>query len=179
VRSAVGKEIALMVDYNQFLSVSEAHQRLKWLDEEGLSWIEEPTRADDYTGHAQISRFASTPIQLGENWWGLHDMAKSVAAGASDLVMVDVMKIGGVTGWLRAAALAASAGLPLSSHTFPEISAHLLAVTPTVHWLEYLDLAGTVLQTKVTVEKGYVMPSSLPGTGLNWQEDMVERFLRV
>ena len=179
VRSAVGKEIALMVDYNQFLSVSEAHQRLKWLDEEDLSWIEEPTRADDYSGHAQICHEASTPIQLGENWWGLHDMAKSVAAGASDLVMVDVMKIGGVTGWLRAAALAASAGLPLSSHIFPEVSAHLLAVSPTAQWLEYLDLAGTVLQAKVTVDKGHVIPSSLPGTGLNWQEEMVQRFLQA
>ncbi len=106
-------------------------------------------------------------------------MAKSVTAGASDLVMIDVMKIGGVTGWLRAAALAASAGLPLSSHIFPEISAHLLTVSPTAQWLEYLDLAGTVLQAKVTVEKGHVMPSSLPGTGLTWQEDMVERFLQA
>lgn len=177
VRSAVGKEIVLMVDYNQFLTVSEAHQRLALLDAEGLFWIEEPTRADDYAGHAQICREASTLIQLGENWWGLHDMTKSVTAGASDLVMVDVMKIGGVTGWLRAAALAASAGLPLSSHIFPEISAHLLAVSPTAQWLEYLDIAGALLQEPVTVDKGHVTPSSRPGIGLNWQEEMVQRFL--
>jgi mandelate racemase len=177
VRSAVGNEIELMVDYNQYLSVSEAHQRLRLLDEEGLSWIEEPTRADDFAGHAQISRETRTPIQIGENWWGLHDMTKSVAAGASDLVMPDVMKIGGVTGWQRAAALAASAGLPLSSHIFPEFSAHLLAVSPTAHWLEHLDLAGKVLEEPVTVNKGHVMPSSRPGAGLMWQEEMVERYL--
>ena len=179
VRSAVGKEIVLMVDYNQFLSVSEAHQRLKLLDEEGLFWIEEPTRADDYAGHAQIRQEASTLIQLGENWWGLHDMAKSVTAGASDLVMVDVMKIGGMTGWLRAATLAASAGLPLSSHIFPEISAHLLAISPTAQWLEYLDVAGVLLQEPVTVDKGYITPSFQPGIGLDWQEEMVQRFLQT
>ena len=177
VRSAVGKEIVLMVDYNQCLPVPEAHQRLTLLDAEGLFWIEEPTRADDYAGHAQIRQDAGTLIQLGENWWGLHDMAKSVMAGASDLVMVDVMKIGGVTGWQRAAALAASAGLPLSSHIFPEISAHLLAVSLTAQWLEYLDVVGTLLQEPVTVDKGYVTPSSRPGTGLNWQEEMVQRYL--
>jgi mandelate racemase len=177
VRAAIGKEVALMVDYNQLLSVSEAQQRLRQLDEEDLTWIEEPTRADDYMGHAQIARFAKTPIQLGENLWGLSDMAKSVAADASDLVMVDVMKIGGVTGWQRAAALAAAAGLPLSSHLFPEISAHLLPISPTAQWLEHLDLAGDILQTRVSVVNGYIMPSSLPGNGLNWQEDLVERFL--
>jgi mandelate racemase len=177
VRSAVGKEIALMVDYNQYLSVSEALQRLRLLDKEELAWIEEPTRADDYAGHAQISCEARTPIQLGENWWGLHDMTKSVTARASDLVMPDVMKIGGVTGWQRAAALAASAGLLLSSHTFPEFSAHLLAVSPTAHWLEYLDLARTVLKEPVVVNKGYVIPSSRPGAGLIWREEMVQRYL--
>jgi mandelate racemase len=117
------------------------------------------------------------PIQLGENWWGLADMTKSVAAGASDLVMLDVMKIGGVTGWLRGSALAASAGLPLSSHIFPEISTHLLAVSPTAHWLEHLDLAAAVLQEPVVVDKGKVTSSTRPGTGLIWQEEVVERFL--
>lgn len=177
VRSAVGKEITLMVDYNQFLSIAQAQQRLRLLDEEGLCWIEEPTRADDYAGHAQIRQEAKTPIQLGENWWGLPDMTKSIAAGASDLVMLDVMKIGGVTGWLRGSALAASAGLQLSSHIFPEISAHLLAISPTAHWLEHLDLAASVLQEPVVVNQGQVTPSSQPGTGISWQEEMVQRFL--
>lgn len=179
VRSAVGKEIALMVDYNQCLSISQAEQRLRLLDDEGLFWIEEPTRADDYTGHAHIRQEARTPIQLGENWWGLPDMTKSITAEASDLVMLDVMKIGGVTGWLRGSALAASAGLPLSSHIFPEISAHLLAVSPTVHWLEYMDLAASVLEEPVVVDKGQVTPSLKPGTGISWREEMVQRFLLV
>ncbi len=158
-------------------SVAEAEQRLRLLDEEGLIWFEEPTRADDYAGHAHLRQEARTLIQLGENWWGLSDMTKSLAAGASDLVMTDVMKIGGVTGWLRGSALAASAGLPLSSHIFPEISVHLLAVSPTAHWLEYLDLAASVLEEPVRADKGQITPSSEPGAGIRWREEMVQRFL--
>src|ERR1700730_5295009 len=97
------KAILLMADYNQTLSVPEAVKRVRKLDEEELVWIEEPTHADDYAGHALISREARTPIQLGENWWGPHEMTKALDAGASDLVMLDATRIGGVTGWLRAA----------------------------------------------------------------------------
>jgi mandelate racemase len=177
IRGAVGDDMPLAVDYNQCLSVPEAIRRARVLDAEGLMWIEEPTRADDFDGHAAISRAAQTPIQMGENWWGPHDMAKSMAAGASDLGMPDAMKIGGVTGWLRAAALAEPAGLPLSSHIFPEFSAHLLAVTPTAHWLEYLDVAGAVLQEPVMIKDGYLLVSSAPGVGLEWDEEAVGRYL--
>ena len=130
VRDSVGEEVVLMSDYNQSLSVAEASRRAAALEDEGLYWIEEPTRADDYSGHAQIRRDTKTPVQIGENWWGPHDAAKSIDAGASDYVMPDAMKIGGVTGWLRTAALAEAGGILLSSHLFPEISAHLLAVSP-------------------------------------------------
>lgn len=177
VRRAIGDRPNLMVDYNQCLSVPEAIHRAAALDEEGLIWIEEPVRADDYAGHAAIARAARTPIQIGENWWGPHDMAKSLAAGASDYVMIDVTKIGGVTGWLRAAALAGAAGTPASSHIFPEISAHLLAVTPTRHWLEYLDFAGPVLRTPLQLDGGRAVASSGPGIGLDWNEEAVERLL--
>ncbi|HSO07228.1 MAG TPA: enolase C-terminal domain-like protein, partial [Pelomicrobium sp.] len=106
VRRAVRDGAVLLSDYNQSLSPVEAIRRGRALDSEGLAWIEEPTRADDYAGHAAIAREVATPVQLGENWWGTHDMAKSIAAGASDLLMPDACKIGGVSGWLRAAALA-------------------------------------------------------------------------
>jgi mandelate racemase len=171
VRRAVGEQVRLMVDYNQSLSVTEALNRVQVLDEEQLCWIEEPTRADDFEGHARIAGAARTAIQLGENWWGPHEMAKSIAAHASDYVMLDVMKLGGVTGWLRAAALAESAGLLASSHTFPEFSAHLLGVTPTCQWLEYLDHAGPILREPMRIKDGYAMIPDRPGSGLEWNED--------
>jgi len=177
VRRAIGEDVFLMSDYNQSLSVPEALHRMRALDEEGLYWVEEPTRADDYMGHAQIRREARTPIQIGENWWGPHDMAKSLQAGASDYVMADAMKIWGVTGWLRAAALAEAAGLPLSCHLFPEISAHLLAVSPTRHWLEYVDWANPILAEPLEVENGHALAIQRPGSGIEWNEDRVKVYL--
>ena len=112
MRKATGNEMAIMVDYNQSLTPPEAVRRLRVLDEEGLTWVEEPVLAHDYQGHALVAREIKTPIQCGENWWGLHDMRQAVEARASDYMMPDVMKIGGVTGWMRAAALGEACGIP-------------------------------------------------------------------
>ena len=176
VRAAVGEDVVLMSDYNQGLSVAEAVQRGRLLADEGLHWIEEPTSADDFEGHAEIRRRSGARIQMGENWWGPHEMARCLAAGACDLGMPDAMKIGGVTGWLRAAALAEAAGLPMSTHLFPEVSAHLMCATPTADWLEYVDWAEPVLQESVRMVDGHALPSEAPGTGIAWDEAAVERF---
>jgi mandelate racemase len=175
-RRAVGDEIGIIVDYNQSLSIPEALRRCHRLDELALTWIEEPTLAHDFAGHAQIAAATRTPIQIGENWWGPADMAKSIAAGASDLAMPDVMKIGGVTGWLRAAALAEQNGLPVSSHIFCEFSAHLLAVTPTRQFLEYNDWADPIVREPVIVRNGQVTIPNRPGAGLEWNEDAVKKY---
>jgi len=177
VREAVGPDVALMTDYNQCLSAAEAISRAHRLDDEGIYWIEEPILADDYAGCAQVSRAAKTPVQLGENLWGPRDLKKAIAADAADFVMPDATKIGGVTGWLKAAALAEAAGLPMSCHLFPEISAHLLAVTPTAHWLEYVDWAEPVLQQPVGIDDGRAIANDTPGSGIAWNEDAVQRLL--
>ena len=176
VRNAVGGDVKLMSDYNQSLLVAEAKRRSAALDNGGLYWIEEPVRADDYSGHEQVRRGAKTAIQTGENWWGAHDMGKSIEAGASDYAMADAVKVGGVTGWLRASALAESAGLPLSSHLYPEISAHLLAVSPTGHWLEYVDWANPILEEPLRIEDGQTSASEAPGIGIRWNEEGIQRY---
>jgi mandelate racemase len=177
VRGVVGEEALLAVDYNQSLSVIGTLERVRVLDEEGLWWIEEPTRADDFAGHAHIAQEARTPICLGENWWGPHELQESIDARACDYGMPDAMKIGGVSGWLRAAAIAEPSGLPLTSHVFPEVSAHLLAVSPTAHRLEYLDHAGPILQEPIKIESGHALVPEGPGIGLEWDEDAVGRYL--
>jgi mandelate racemase len=83
MRKAVGDSIAIMVDYNQSLTPSEAVGRLRFLDDEGLTWVEEPTLAQDFAGHALIAREAKTPIQCGENWWGPLDMQHAIDAQAA------------------------------------------------------------------------------------------------
>jgi len=176
MRKAAGGDMAIMVDYNQCLTPSEAVERLQRLDDEGLTWVEEPTLAHDYAGHALVAREARTPIQCGENWWGILDLQHAIEAHASDLVMPDVMKIGGVTGWLRAAALAQAKGLRMSNHLWPEISARLLCCTPTAHWLEYADWWNPVLAEPLQIENGMALVSEAAGTGVEWNEDAVHRF---
>jgi mandelate racemase len=177
VRKAVGDRIAIMVDYNQCLTPVEAVERIRVLDGEGLTWVEEPTLAHDYSGHATIAREVTTPIQCGENWWGILDLRHALAANASDYIMPDVMKIGGVTGWLRAAALAEAAGKRVSSHLWPEISAQLLCVTPNAHWLEYAEWWNPILREPLTIKNGMALFDDALGTGVSWNEKAVERFL--
>lgn len=176
MRKAAGPGVGVMVDYNQCLAPAEAVARLRVLDDEGLVWVEEPTLAHDYAGHALVAREARTPIQCGENWWGTLDLRHAVEAGASDYVMPDVMKIGGVTGWMRAAAIALAHGLPVSSHLWPELSARLLCCTPTAHWLEYSDWWNPILASPLKIENGLAVIDDSPGSGLEWDEAAVSRF---
>jgi mandelate racemase len=177
VKNAIGPGVTLMVDFNQSLSVAEALARGRMIDDEGgVLWIEEPVRADDFAGNARIAREIATPIQIGENLMGPEQMAQALAAGACDYVMPDAQRIGGVTGWMRAAALAQAAGVEMSSHLFPEVSAHLLAVTPTAHWLEYVDWADPILQEPLRVRDGAIAIPEKPGSGIAWDEEAVRRY---
>jgi mandelate racemase len=176
MRAAVGPDVAIMVDYNQCLTPAEAVQRLRVLDGEGLTWVEEPTLAHDHAGHALIAREAQTPIQCGENWWGTLDMQHAIDAGASDFMMPDVMKIGGVTGWMRAAALGHARGIRLSSHLWSELSAQLLCATPTAHWLEYSDWWNAILREPLVIERGMAVVDHAEATGVAWNDKAIERF---
>ena len=177
VKKAIGPGITLMVDFNQGLTVAQALERGRLIDAEGgVHWIEEPVRADDFAGNARIAREIATPIQIGENFMGPEQMAQALAAGACDYVMPDAQRIGGVTGWMRAAALAQGAGLEMSSHLFPEVSCQLLAVTPTCHWLEYVDWADAVLEEPARLKDGQVLIPDRPGVGMRWDEKAVKKY---
>jgi mandelate racemase len=175
VAKRIGGGATLMCDFNQRLTVSEAIRRARALDDEGLYWIEEPVRHDDYEGYAAIAAAAATPIQTGENLVDSFDMARAIALHSLDFVMPDVQRIGGVTGWLRAAALAHAHGIEMSSHLFPEFSRHLLGVTPTCHWLEFMDWAAPLLIEPVRVRDGAAPIPDRPGAGIEWDEAAVAR----
>jgi mandelate racemase len=177
VKKQIGPDVTLMVDFNQGLTVAEAIRRGRMIDDEGgVYWIEEPIRADDFAGCNRVRQEVRTPIQIGENFMGPEQMAQALAAGACDYVMPDAERIGGVTGWMRAAALAQAAGIEMSSHLFPEVSCHLLAATPTCHYLEYVDWADAVLEEPLRVKDGHVLVPSAPGNGIRWNESAVERY---
>jgi mandelate racemase len=176
VRKRIPAGVAVMADYNQALSVEEAVARGRMLDDEGIYWIEEPVRHDDYAGCAAVARAVRTPVQIGENFSQVYDMERALAARACDYVMPDLERMGGVTGWQRASALARSAGIKMSSHLYPEVSAHLLSVTPSAHWLEYVDWANTILTEPLRIVDGQAIPRDRPGNGLEWEETAVRMY---
>jgi mandelate racemase len=173
VRALLGPDIALMFDFNQSLDPAEATRRIARL---APYWVEEPVAQENLSGHASVRETSPIPIQSGENWWFPRGFAEAIAAGASDFIMPDLMKVGGVTGWLRVAGQADAASIPMSSHIFPEASAHLLPVTPTAHWLEVLDLAGAILVDPIKIVGG-TLTARGPGLGLVWDETAVAKYL--
>jgi mandelate racemase len=177
VRRAVGDEMHLMVDFNQGLNLAEALHRCHMIDEHQLAWIEEPIVYDNLDGLAQLARELKTPVQIGENFYGPREMHKALQKKSCDLVMPDFMRIGGVTGWIRAAALAGAAGVPISTHLYPEVAAHVMRVTETAHWLEWQDWANPILQKPYPISDGMLQIPDVPGTGLEWNEDAVVRYL--
>jgi mandelate racemase len=176
VRDLIGPDIALMIDFNQSLDPAEAIRRIERLEPYDLHWIEEPVAQENLLGHAKVREMSPTPIQAGENWWFPRGFAEAIAVGASDFIMPDLMKCGGVSGWLRIAGQAEAASIPMSSHLFAEASSHMLAVTPTAHWLEVLDLARAVLAEPIQIVDGAVTARG-PGLGLSWDETAVTKYL--
>ena len=176
VRRRIGEEPKLMVDYNQALSVEEALIRGRALDREDIYWLEEPIRHDDYPGAVRLSRELKTPLQIGENFSLPFGMAAALEQAKPNYVMPDLERIGGVTGWREAAKLAAVNRVPMSSHLFPEVSAHLLAATPTCHYLEYVDWADVLLEEPLRIRDGHAVISERPGNGMVWNEGAVARY---
>lgn len=177
VRRRIPTAALLMLDYNQALSFADAMQRCSVLDDEGVYWIEEPIRHDDYAHSAMIAASIRTPVQIGENLSNLTQLASALSATASDYLMLDADRIGGVSGWRSAAGLAEAYRREVSSHLYPEISVHLLAATPTAHWLEFVDWASPILQEPLKVVDGHIQPLRGPGVGLRWDEEAIARFL--
>jgi len=176
VREGAGADVKLMCDFNQGLTLGDALVRCHALDEQSLYWFEEPTTYDNIPGHAQLARELKTPVQLGENFYGPRQLFHAVQAGACDYVMPDLMRIGGVTGWLRAAAIAGAAGIPMSTHLYPEIAAHLMRVTETAHWLEWQDWADPILREPFALQEGQLLIPDRPGQGIEWDEAAVPRY---
>ena len=176
VRSRLPDAVQLMVDYNQALSRIEAIARGRALQCEGVAWLEEPIAHDDLDGNAEIARSLELPLQLGENFNGPRNMMQALHAGACDLVMPDVARIGGVSGWMQAAGVAQAYGAPMSSHLMPEVSAHLLCATPTCHWLEYVDWTNAIAREPVKIENGCWTVSDRPGSDVSWDADAIERY---
>jgi mandelate racemase len=176
VRDAIGTHVDIMVDFNQALGLGDAIRRCCDLDEQGLYWIEEPIIYNNIAGYAEIAKRITTPLQMGENLYGERDLMNFVLAKAAHYVMPDLMRIGGISGWLRTSGVAAAAGIQMSNHLYPEICAHLLRVTPTAHWLEFVDWASPILTEPLSPANGQITAVNKPGIGISWDETAVAKY---
>jgi mandelate racemase len=176
VRDTVGAEVDIMVDFNQALGLGDAIRRCSDLDNEGLYWMEEPILYNNIAGYAELAKRVKTPLQMGENFYGERDLMNFLYAKAVHYVMPDLMRIGGISGWMRTAGVAAAAGIQMSNHVYPEISAHLLRVTPTAHWLEWVDWASPILADPIVPVKGQITALNKPGTGIGWNEKAIAKY---
>jgi mandelate racemase len=148
-------------------------ERCRQIDGLGLAWIEEPVVYDDFASSAKLGADLATPVMIGENFYGTRELLAALQARACDLVMADFMRIGGVTGWLRAAAIAGAAGVPMSSHLYPEVAAHVLRVTETAHWLEWQEWSNPILEQPYGIRNGMLQIPDTPGLGIAWDEKAV------
>jgi mandelate racemase len=177
VREAVGPDVAISVDFNQALPAERADVVCRALDALGLTWIEEPVVYDDYETQAQLAAKLTTPLQVGETWWHWRVAARAIEMRACDFIMPDILRIGGVTGWLRTARAASVAGMPMSSHLSPEFSAHVLSASPTRHWLEFMDWGQDLLETPVVPHGGVARPHNTPGAGTDFREAVLTKYI--
>jgi mandelate racemase len=177
IRSAVGPDVLLSTDFNQALPAARALETCRRIYDLGLAWIEEPVSYDDYETQARLTAKLATPVQVGETWWHWRVGKRAIETRASDLIMPDILRIGGVTGWMRLARVAEAHAIPVSSHLSPEYSAHLLAATPTRHWLEYMDWAQDLITTPVVPRLGVARPVEAPGAGVALREAALARYV--
>lgn len=178
VRTAIGPDVKLMADANQGWDTRDAIDTGRALEDAGvdLTWFEEPIAHDDVAGQARIAAELRTPLATGENAYTHFGFRELLEANAVDVMMPDLERIGGVTGWMRTAALADGWRKPLASHLFPELSCHVLAASPTAYYLEHMPWAQPLLAEKLRLVDGRVPLPSRPGFGLVWDATAVKRW---
>jgi L-alanine-DL-glutamate epimerase-like enolase superfamily enzyme len=177
VRDALDEDVGLMVDVNQAWSVDSALRAGRELDELGLLWIEEPVDAQDHRGHARLARELLTPIAAGETLWGRRGFTQLIEAGGVDVVQLDLMRCGGVTGFLSIARLVEADRSPITSHLFTQISAHLLAAVPGAYMAEHLpSWFDPLFEEPPEIAAGRLLASEQPGLGLTLSGSALERW---
>jgi L-talarate/galactarate dehydratase len=176
VRGVVGADIALMVDINQRWSVHEAISIGARIEDLGLTWLEDPTSAIDHQGLAEIASALTTPICAGEYLYGIEPHRQSLAHRSVDIVMIDVLRAGGITGWMKIAAMAEAFNQPVVSHLLPEIQVHTIAAAPNGMTVEYMPWTRRLFEDPPMPVKGELKVPDAPGLGLTFAPDLFAKY---
>ena len=173
VRDAVGDDFEVMVDANQGFALAEAMRRARALEELRVGWLEEPMPADNVLAHKRLSEATSVPIAVGESMYSLGQFNEYLTIGATTMVQVDVARIGGITPWLKVAALAEAHNVAVSPHFLMELHLALVCAVPNAAWLEYIPQLDPITASPIAMENGYALPSDEPGLGIEWDWDAI------
>ena len=176
VRGAVGPETNLMVDINQRWSVHEAISIGHQIEDLRLGWLEDPTRCDDYQGLAKIADALATPICAGEYLYGIESHRQTMTHHSIDIVMIDLLRAGGVTQWMKIAGMAEAFNKLVASHLLPEIHVHLVAAAPNGLVVEYMPWTWRLFDNPPMPEKGEMTVPAAPGLGLKFASDLFEKY---
>jgi L-talarate/galactarate dehydratase len=178
VREAFGEEVWLGVDANQRYDVGTALSMGRFLQEDvGADWFEEPISCEDVEGHRRLAERLEVPIALGETLFGRDEFEAYLRRGAVDVLQPDVTRLGGLTAWLKVAALAEAHHRPLAPHLLPEIAVHLACGLPGVTVVEYMPWLYPAFVDPPVIEKGRIVPPPRPGLGLEVSDEAVRKYL--
>jgi L-alanine-DL-glutamate epimerase-like enolase superfamily enzyme len=181
IREHIGWDVPLMVDANQQWDRATALRMGRQLEEFNLVWIEEPLDAYDFEGHAHLARVLDTPIATGEMLASVAEHKGLIAADGCDIIQPDAPRVGGITQFLRLAALADERGLGLAPHFAMEIHLHLASAYPREPWVEHFDWLDPLFNERLETKNGRMMVPDRPGLGVSlsdqaraWTTETVE-----
>jgi L-alanine-DL-glutamate epimerase-like enolase superfamily enzyme len=176
VREAIGPDIKLMCDINQRWRPEQAIDIGSRVEDVGLFWLEDVTTADDYAGLARVTAALKTPVAGGEYVWGIVPFRHMIEARSVDIVMIDLLRVGGITQFMKVAGMAEAFNLPVVSHVAPEMLVHLIAACPNGLTVEYMPWTLALYEETPAIENGQLVLPNKPGLGLKFDEKALAAF---
>jgi L-alanine-DL-glutamate epimerase-like enolase superfamily enzyme len=176
VRRGLGEQVLLLADVNQGWDVPTTLRRGAMLEELNLYWLEEPLPYYDLDGYGEVCAALVVPIAMGETNYSPRGIQAILDHAAADILMPDLQRMGGVTGWMRGATLAGARGIPVSPHLFTEASLHLAAASPNCSIVEHIPWWQPLFRDKLRMEDGHLALPASPGLGIDPDPDALERF---
>ena len=176
VRKVIGPNVKLMADVNQRWGVDEVISIGRRVEDVGLAWLEDPTACDDYQGLAEIARALDMPVCAGEYLYGIAPHRQTLAHHSVDIVMIDVLRAGGITQWMKIAGMAEAFNRPVVSHLLPEVHAHLIAAAPNGLVVEYMPWTARLFDNPPVPQKGTIAVPAAPGLGLTFASDLFTKY---
>ena len=176
IRESVGDSIDVMCDINQKWSVQTAISVGRQVEQYHLYWLEDVTTHDDYPGLARVAEALATPVAAGEYVYGIVPFRHMMEARSVDIVMIDLVRVGGITQWRKVAGMAEAFNLPVVSHLLPEIHVHLVAAMPNGLTVEYMPWSLQLYEETPQMKDGMLAVPQQPGLGLKFNDEVLKRY---